>query len=543
MAREIIVDTNTVVGYSYILKKYYVQNQGTLTYRDNIQDTLNVLGIVAPLNTVTVQDLQNLHDTYEVLKNVYYTLNDTGSFVSSIQFNTYREYPLVLNCYKSKLYIGNSNIIFDLTLNESIYSRVHIIREFYRDFLGLDLALNPDTQEIDLNDLEMIYDLLLSYYTSNNSNSIYNIIDNSEEKDISKLKYSDTFSINNWDNKSLAVYNCIINPYGEYISSDIGDITDTNTSDNTITTLSNISNLSIGDKVKVTGIEEEYSPNGEYTVLNIEDNVVTTKENISGLYNFPFPVISLQTSKCTIHSIDRDTSTITLHNSIPDTIQVGNVIYVQGTQVVTDNQTLTCDGYYTVGSIDNGNKKIVIQEVFPTNFSNPNNAATSYISKHLFISNILSINNKVVQLQDTNTFTLTDSTSKVVIYNNTNVQVYTVANHTSNTITVSEAINNYNPTYPKLQKLSPDTSFQIQVTSTTNTSTFPITTFIVDNFTQVKEYISLFSNLLVPTDTIYNNIYNKVPDTKSIPLEVSGITSMEFLGLFNTVYSDLSLNI
>lgn len=531
MARQITVDTDTIIGYNYILKQYYITNKATTTYRDTITDILNVLNIVAPDSTVSESQLYNLSHTYEALQNLSYTLSNTGSYIHSVQFNTYNKYPLVLNCFKSKLYIGNTNIIFDLTLNEAPNSRIYVIQEFYRDFIGL---------LIDLYDMEYIYNLLLSYYNSYNTNNIYNIISNTDEE---PLTYSNMFSISNWDNKQEAVYICTSNPNNIYNNIPVLDIVSTNTSLNTITTLNNITDeVNVGDKISVTGTTTvtdtySYSADGEYIISSISNNVITTTEQILGNYTFNFPKTYLLRDVCIIDSISRDNSTITLHDTVPNSIQIGDIIYVTGTQQQVQSQTLTCDGYYTVGAIQN--KIITVQEAPLTNFENPTHAATCNISKHLFISNILSINNNTILLQQDNPYTLTDNTSKIVVDINNTLTTYTVTGHTTDTIQVS-SISSYNPIYPQVNNVIPDTSIQIEVTSTNNKTIFPLTTFIVDNFSEVQQYISLLPNLPVPDTNIYNNILNQVPLSKEVSLPATpSITSMDFIGIFDNVYKDI----
>ena len=46
--------------------------------------------------------------------------------------------PICIDCEKSKLYIMNTEIIFDLTLTEGRRNRLDIMQLYYRDTLGLD---------------------------------------------------------------------------------------------------------------------------------------------------------------------------------------------------------------------------------------------------------------------------------------------------------------------------------------------------------------------------------------------------------------------
>ena len=79
MAREIIIDSDTLIGYNYPLGKYYVTNQNTTTYRADLMEAKNVLNIVAPSNSVTIYQLKSLQDTLETLTSLSSPLSDNGA--------------------------------------------------------------------------------------------------------------------------------------------------------------------------------------------------------------------------------------------------------------------------------------------------------------------------------------------------------------------------------------------------------------------------------------------------------------------------------
>ena len=102
MSRIKQVDIDTSVGYNYLIKKYFINNKNTTTYRITIEDTKEVLDIVAPSNSITPEILEALANEYEELSTLSYTLSDTGAYISTIQINDYVDYPIELRAEKNK---------------------------------------------------------------------------------------------------------------------------------------------------------------------------------------------------------------------------------------------------------------------------------------------------------------------------------------------------------------------------------------------------------------------------------------------------------
>ena len=73
MARVIEIDDDTLIGYDFENTLYFITNKKTTTTRVTKEEAKQVLDIVAPSNTVTLEQLQLLHDNYETLQNLYYT--------------------------------------------------------------------------------------------------------------------------------------------------------------------------------------------------------------------------------------------------------------------------------------------------------------------------------------------------------------------------------------------------------------------------------------------------------------------------------------
>ena len=137
--RYIQIDDDTRVGYSYVKEKFYVTNKGYTTYRDTIEQIQAVLTSM-DITGIPDMEIQALTDSLETLHNVYYTWNDEGSYIKSLQFNDFSENVLVLNCEKKKIYVTNSNIVYDLEINESIKNvRVPYLCSYYKSKLGIDI--------------------------------------------------------------------------------------------------------------------------------------------------------------------------------------------------------------------------------------------------------------------------------------------------------------------------------------------------------------------------------------------------------------------
>ena len=267
MAREIVIDTDTVVGYSYPLKEYYVYNKGTTTYRAEATRIKTILDIVAPGNTVTIARIEKLQEDIETLHALSYTIADTGAYVATMQFNDYKKYALAIDCSKSNLYIINTDTLFDLKLNEAKINRLRILRAFYLDTLGLDI-----TNE----EMELVYDFMVSFY----SPTVYNVI---KDTDVIPVSYSNMFALSNWNSKAKAVYNCTCNPNNTTIDTLANNVL--STSSNTITLTSSVSPLiSNGSTVVIEGatLEEAtytYSADGTYVVSSISNNTIFNKYN------------------------------------------------------------------------------------------------------------------------------------------------------------------------------------------------------------------------------------------------------------------------
>ena len=546
--RYIDIDTDTRVGYNYIKQQFYVTNKGYTTYRNTvplIREVLTSLDI--PQDNPTDEEIQALQDYTENLYKVSYSLQDTGSYIHTLQFNDFKEYPLTIDCQKSKLYIMNSTIIYDLTLNESPRNvRIPRILSFYKNTLGLLISTE---------DMRYFYSLLLSYYYP----TCYNQIE--MNKTTGTYFYNNKFLLSNYSNTSNAVYQCTYNPNNTATNTDIGYVVSTDTASNTITLSETLnSNLLQGYKTIIlegantymADTDTTYSADGTYTIESIQDNSIKVAETIPYSYNFPYKECYILSASYTIESMKRSTREITLTN-LPENVLVGDIIIVSGATVTSNYETISCNGTYTVESINNNT--IVVEEEIPTDFT-----GSATLIKEIFISNISKIYNKKLTLTGTTDLNLTDATILIhtIQDTTTTIEPYTVSSYTTSTITVSENIQAYNftNTCPKLYIPVPlpteNAEVLIDVTSVSDNAieVFPVGEFMVDNFDQCINYIGTLAGLVTPAESIKDNLYKELPTSitlEAIPdltTSVEGdtitcsIESMDFIGLYSEVYTE-----
>ena len=543
--RYIDIDADTRVGFNYIKQQFYATNKEYTTYRNTVADIQEVLHALN-ITDVTDAEIQALKDYTEDLYKVSFTFQDTGAYIHTLQFNNFKEYPLTIDCEKGKLYIMNSTIIYDLTLNESPRNvRIPRILAFYKNTLGLLIS----TQ-----DMRYFYSLLLSYYHP----TCYNQISYNEET--GKYFYNNKFLLSNYNNTSNATYLCTYNPNNNATFTDVGYVIATNTTDNTITLSENISEETLKgyNKIIIEGTSTEvqgstYSADGEYTVHAIGSNFLQLEETIPYSYSFPYKECYVLSAQYTVSEMNRSNRQITLTEN-PENVLIGDVILISGAEVTSPYETISCNGTYTIENIQ-GNI-ITVQEQIPTDFT-----GSALLIKETFISNISRIYNKKLTLTGSTTLDLEGATILVHTMEDgiTTIENYAVASYTASSITVSEAINPYNFTSTCAKLFIPvpvptqDAEVLIDVTSVSENaeSIFPMGEFMVDSFEQCQNYIGTLSGLVEPTETIKNNLYKEIPDSmelKEIPdltTSIEGdkiscsLESIEFKGLYSKNYTEV----
>lgn len=599
--RYIDIDDNTKVGYNYPKAQFYVENKDTTTYRDlieDIEDVLKAIGIEIGSTVdihgevITTARIQALKDNIETLETtsideentIYYTgikyaWDSTGSYIHSIQFNNWENYPIILDCSKAKLYINNSTIVFDLLTNESPeVVRIPVLCSFYEQTLGLYIP-----KEVML----ALYNLLISYYSTDSisireeqvksfflnhacTNQIRTRETEEEKKELAR--YNGTFQTSNYGNTTPVVYKCINDPYNITDPQTIGYISSIDNTTNTITTTDNISeeiiekyNIEAKSKLLVHNAETTiegttYILDGYYTVNTIKDNTITVEEPITTSYIYPFYSCYVIDSSYSITNMNRDNNTITV-SSLPNTLLIGDTITVIGASVPSTYETIVLDGTYTVQAIQ-GNT-ITVEEQIATNFS----STGAYLYKEIFVSEIKNMpNNTTINLLKSTTFNLVNAT--IVVYNSNRTERSTSKVNTqpdTSTLTIETPITISMVDYPQLQYPAPNKDMLISISKSISESTLPIGDFIVDDFSQVIDYLSLAEDKhddinnkslkvnLPTTDTdgygnkgIKASMYSPIATDMRVPVEVRGadVYYMYIIvkgnGIFQEEYQDIA---
>lgn len=528
--REIRIDEDTRIYYVYEDKKYYIENKSTTTPRTTATNAKHVLDIVAPNNTVTMNDLISLAETYETLTSLSYTWEDTGAYIKTIQLNDFSTHPICLDCEKSKLYIMNTDVIFDLTLTEGRRTRLDIMQLYYRDTLGLSLTLQ---------ELTAIYSLITQYYNP----TPYNVISTPTD-DTTALKYSNVLKLSNYRNISPAVYTCTYNPNNQYTYDVVAHIVQIQ--NNAIMLSDNApSTLHVGQELQVHNADtvvdtNTYSADGTYTIQEISGNIILTTENLSSPYLYQPPTAFATAYSTTVVAVDRDERSITLTDTAEATLfKVGDTIVIHGTVIPTEYENLTVDGTYTIQRIENN---IIYTEEFPqTNYTLP------------LGTQILPIVYKPIEAFTVNTITeehiiaetqipqyLEVNSPLVISYpnatNNPVMEYTTIAGIDNNTITISSPITTFTPNYGLLREPVPCTNTLIAIADSTNTELLPNNSFMVDDTEEVTQYLSLLPNLTLPNQQNYDNFNHYVP--QSMDVSIGNISSMNLLGLYSEIYKD-----
>ena len=526
MAREIKIlnDTDTVIGYDYETQLYYVTNKETKTTRPTKEEAFNILKIVAGNNPLDINNQpitldriqEELHDTLETLQDLSYSLSDTGEYIHTIQLNTYASHPLTIDLQAEKLYIMNSDLIFDLRLNEHKDYRIPYLVNYYKDKLGLLITTEQ---------MLSLYDFLFDFY-----NPHYYIEIQKRETIEDTLYYSNTIKLSNINNKLPVGLTLTYNPNNIYSpSTAYKDIVYMNQNTRTIQLLNDLPDtLELEDKILVTNAdvilnEQPFTADGLYTVegIDAENKIIQVVEPFPVSYEQEYLLCNLVASKTTITSISRESFTITLSVNVPETMQIGDTICIYGTTQSIDKQSVTADGKYTIVS-KTGNT-IIVQEELPIDYS----GTTAFAYKEIPIAYIQSIEGNQVTLFAEPTI-IPSSDDDISI----NEIPYKVTSYNNKKLTLTSQPTPYTLVFAQLHEPTQEPLVNIEVTESTLTN-IPIGSFIVDSYIQAQEYTQLIiSHPDLPSE--FENLLSKrVPKTMTIMNKEA-----TFLGLYSEVYTE-----
>lgn len=491
--RYIQIDKDTAVGYNYLKRKYYVTNKNTTTYRNTAEETMAVLEAIKSTEikiedgdetiVLTAEYLEeHIYQPIEILDKIYYTLEDNGAYIRTLQFNDWVDYPLTVDCEEGNIFIKNTNVLYSLNLDDSPENKILRFCSYYLETLGLEIERNVMTAAFNL----LAQQYKFPYF--------YTLLYKDEETNI--LKYAGAFNIANYNN--LSPINCsgARNPNGEFDTELIGNIKSTDSETNTIYLQEPITPnelLMIGAKITIEGTSQEidgvtYSSDGTYTISNFilydeegedhnEVEAIQVAESLTSSYEYPYPTCYVQSVDCPIYSMERENKIIKVDVShAPSNLLVGDTIYVENAQVSTTHEIIDLSGAYTVQNISNQ-----IKQILDVVLSMGGNTIVIYTS-----STELKVGDTV---QITGTNTTDDSTYTITnITENSNYTVLTVlenipyiyGNYTSGSISVTfETTTATNilklPASTDALALNPQDLVQVKGTGTDNDKLFTIT--------------------------------------------------------------------
>ena len=272
--RYIQIDSDTIVGYNYLKKKFYITNKETTTYRNTAEQAIVVLNVLG-IEDYTAEELkEEIYNNYETLEKVYYTLEDGGSYIRTLQFNDWVGYPLEVDLEKKNIFIRNTEVLFSLELNESPQGRVDRFRSYYLETLGLSIS----------ND-EMLnaYRILANQYSKP---YFYNEL--SGEAGSTTYKYTGSFNMANFNNSSAITCEGVKNPNELFSTQYLVNLESIDSANYTVNFQQSINpkefkGLLTDSKIIIQGTAQDvedtvYSSDGEYTITELINSSLGNKE-------------------------------------------------------------------------------------------------------------------------------------------------------------------------------------------------------------------------------------------------------------------------
>lgn len=542
MAREITYN-DAIVGYNFEKSQYYVTNKDTTITRpvpinvNNEQLTniasqvFNLFKVVAPsvpAGTATTAKVKALYTMEETLNEIYYTWEDTGAYIKTIQLNTYDTHPVTIDLIQEKLYIMNSDLIFDLKLNEDTSYRVAYLIDYFKRIVGLTV-----TQE----QMTSIYNELLHFYSPYfipyDHANYYAVIQ--PRADIQEpLYYTNYIRLSNYNHIAPLTFTLHYNPNNDYSANQhISNILHIDPNTRTIQTLNDIpSTLQPQDTIRITNSTQNnnsYSADGTYTVSAVSGKTLTVTENIPVAYDIQYLPCYKVVAKTTVTSVQRENFTITCSAPVSNDIIIGDTIHLKGTTPSADGTT--ADGTYTVTNILGST--IVVQEEIPINYT----GSTAFIYKQVQVGNISFITSNQVNLYEAPSPSIT-STDQVTIRD----IVYTVSAYSNKVITLTSSPAYYVQSYAELNipKQATLTNITIENSTLTNIGN---ESFTVNTYGQAQDYItevctecSMDTFVYALPENLEAQMSSRVATSGAIT--INGIVG-QCKGLYTEVYTDV----
>ncbi len=380
MAHEIKADSNTYVGYNFLTSEYYVKNIETTTAAKTPQEAKLILDITAPRNYVSIEDITLLSRTFEPITDIYYTLEDTGKYIKTIYFNTYKTFSMQYD--EPLLYIQGSNEVWNMSSTISVESISTFMWQYYVYQLGLDMP-------------KELINRIIKYFKDIQTPYVYNTIKQRSQEDKDNgvpLEYTNELIMNNADGTSRGEYTATKNPDNEYtlntyniFKAGVDHVIETYDVDTIEMNYKRINltklydaNIFIGKQIEIYNTD---LIDGVYTIESVdndtydEENPDKAKTHLIVVEEFEKNYVPLYGQDIlrilpvtldVVNITNEGEQAINTSEAVPtDIFKVGDEIEVFNTGVV--------DSFYTIKSIS-GNK-IIIEETFSESYTPKNGPA------------------------------------------------------------------------------------------------------------------------------------------------------------------------
>lgn len=543
------LDEDTKVGFGFQSKTYFVDNKETRTTRDNSQDILNVLNVVTgnssytkrneELTLITTELLEEMATSSEPVTSISITIEDTGAYIKSLVFNDYDYYSMILDCPLHKLYILNTDKVFDLSLTVDPNIYIDDLIYFYTETLGLSVPRSL---------MEAVYNRLTLFYKP----IIYNEI-NKRESVEDPLYYTNRIFLSNYSGEGELTYTLTVNPDNKFNEEVLGDIIGLSADDKTISlintqsafntfpTTEDLSVIIKGLNMKIGS--DTYSADGTYTMV-MKDTVnksFIVQEAIPFDYSFPYPKIYREYPRTNITSVDNTTASIVV--SSVSGFSIGDTLTIYGSYNNVN------DGDYTIIGINTTTKTISLDTVPPVPLTANCGRAIklTYVGEAKLIRDELDSSSgnyyRIVTLKEQGTLALQGGDYVKIgdYWDNLVDMTWGGAYTTQFDMLVGQAnippVQPYDPAslYPKLYYNQLNTTVNINITSS-ELDKLPTGEFNVDDNNQCRNYISLGGvSSYVASLTTLNQACKKFSDTR-ITSNIAGIP-VTVKGLYSEFYS------